>query len=154
MEGADDDGMRLGQLGERVGPAVRLLRNELTSRIAQAYARFGLHSGASSAMALIEANPGCAQADLARELALDKSVVVVIVADLEGKGFVTRTRSPTDRRRNSLALTEEGRRVVTAMFTAAAAVEQPIEAALSAEERATLIRLVRRAHAALVEPAP
>lgn len=146
-------GLEWGLFGERIGPVVRLLRNELTTRILGAQTPFGLHSGALSAMVLIDANPGCSQSDLARELALDKSILVAIVDDLEKRGLARRARSTTDRRRNSLVLTDDGRRMMIAMFDCANEVERPIRDAMSAAEIATLIHLLRRAYAALV-PAP
>jgi DNA-binding MarR family transcriptional regulator len=145
-----ESGLDWGLFGDRIGPAVRLLRNELTVRIANAQDGFGLHSGALSAMVLIDANPGCSQSDLARELALDKSVLVAIVDDLETRGLAKRTRSTTDRRRNSLALTGEGAQTMAAMFACARAVEAPIEAGLSEAERALLVQLLKRAYAALM----
>ena len=150
------EAIRLGALSERVGPAIRLLRNELTVRVTAAQAPFGLRSGSLSAMTLIDENPGCSQADLARELALDKSVMAGIIADLEAKGLATRSRSPSDRRRNHLALTNEGRRTMAAMVDGVAHVERPIRQALSDQEIASMIGLVRRAYAALMaaEPQP
>jgi len=142
--------LQWGRFSDRVGPAVRLLRNELTARIAEAYAPFALHSGALSAMVLIEANPGCSQSDLARELAMDKSVLVAVVDDLEQRGLARRARSTVDRRRNVLEITAEGAEVMAAMFACARRVERPIEQALSAEERAQLIGLLKRAYAALM----
>lgn len=147
---ASATGLRWGLFGDRIGPAIRLLRNELSVRITAAQEPFGLHSGALSAMVLIDANPGCSQSDLARELALDKSILVAIVDDLEAKGLACRTRSAADRRRNSLALTDAGKRTMAAMFAVAKAVEDPIEEALSVEERALLVALLKRAYAALV----
>jgi DNA-binding MarR family transcriptional regulator len=138
-----------GLFGDRIGPAVRLLRNELTVRISNAQAPFGLHSGGLSSMVLIHANPGCSQADLARELALDKSVLVAIIDDLERQGFARRGRSAIDRRRYSLMLTDEGERVMRAMLECGKSVEQPIADALSPEEYMLLITLLRRAYAAL-----
>ena len=128
---------------------VRLLRNEMTVRIGEAQAPFGLRFGALSTMVLVHANPGCSQADLARELAIDKSMLVAIVDELESRGLAIRTRSKEDRRRNSLALTAEGERVMHAMFAAADSVERPIRDAMTAEELATLMRLLKRAYSAL-----
>jgi len=139
-----------GHFADRVGPAVRLLRNELTARVTQAQAPFGLHSGALSTMVLIHANPGCSQSDLAGEMAIDKSVLVAIVDDLEKRGLAKRTRSEVDRRRNSLTLSPEGERVMTEMIAAASAVEQPIRDAMSAREYDQLIRLIRRSYEALL----
>jgi DNA-binding MarR family transcriptional regulator len=143
-------GLDWGLFSDRIGPMVRLLRNELTVRITGAQAPFGVHSGGLSAMVLIHANPGCSQQDLARELALDKSMMVAIIHDLEKSGLATRTRSTADRRRNSLALTEEGGRVMQAMLVCVRAVEQPIQDALDLGEYALLIRLLKRSHAALL----
>ncbi len=148
-EGPSAGGLKWGLFDDRIGPAVRLLRNELTARITSAQERFGLHSGALSSMVLIDANPGCSQSDLARELALDKSVLVAIIDDLEGRGLARRARSTVDRRRYSLALTEEGKRMMAAMFDVARAVEEPIEQALSEAERVMLVQLLKRAYAAL-----
>jgi DNA-binding MarR family transcriptional regulator len=147
-------GLEWGLFGERVGPVVRLLRNELTLRILSAQARYDLHSGALSAMVLIDANPGCSQSDLARELALDKSVLVAIVDDLESRGLARRARSTADRRRNSLKLTDAGKHMMATMFASANAVEQPIRDALSEAEIAALIRLLRRAYGALIAADP
>jgi DNA-binding MarR family transcriptional regulator len=148
-EETTENGLDWGLFGDRIGPAVRLLRNELTVRISDAQGPFGVHSGGLSSMVLIHANPGCSQADLARELALDKSVLVAIVDDLERQGFAMRGRSTIDRRRNSLTLTEDGERVMRAMLERVKAVEQPIADALNPEEHALLIRLLRRAYGAL-----
>jgi DNA-binding MarR family transcriptional regulator len=149
-DNGEADGLEWGLFESRVGPIVRLLRNELTMQIGAAQAPFGLRFGALSTMVLVQANPGCSQADLARELAIDKSMLVAIVDELETRSLAVRTRSKEDRRRNSLALTAEGERVMHAMFAAADTVERPIREAMSAKELATLMRLLRRAHAALV----
>jgi hypothetical protein len=52
------EAINLGLLGDSIGPAIRLLRNLLSSRIVAAFEPFGLRSGTFSTMALIAANPG------------------------------------------------------------------------------------------------
>jgi hypothetical protein len=47
-----------GLLRDSIGPAIRLLRNLLSSRIVAAFEPFGLRSGTFSTMAPIAANPG------------------------------------------------------------------------------------------------
>jgi DNA-binding MarR family transcriptional regulator len=143
-----------GFFADRVGPAVRLLRNELTVRITRAQDPFGLHSGALSTMVLVHANPGCSQSHLAHELAMDKSVLVAIVDDLESRGLAKRSRSTSDRRRNSLSLTPEGERTMHEMLACVSDVERPIRTALSNEDYAALIRLLRSAYAALLGTGP
>jgi len=142
-------GMDWGLLRNGMGTGVRLLRNELVDRIVAAYAPFALRSGALSTMVLIKANPGCSQSELAREVAMDDSAMVAIIDELEQRGLAVRSRSTADRRRNSLSLTPAGDTLMHEMIGCAMAVERPIREALSEEEQATLIALLRRAYAAI-----
>lgn len=141
--------MDWGLLSNGVGTRVRLLRNELTNRIIDAYAPFMLRSGALSTMVLIKANPGCSQAELAREVAMDDSAMVAIIDELEERGLAVRSRSQSDRRRNSLALTADGETLMGEMIGCAMKVEKPIRDAMSPEELTTLLALLGRAYAAI-----
>lgn len=148
------EGMDLGLLGESIGPAVRHLRNLLTSRIVAAFEPYGLRSGSHSTMALIAANPGCSQSEIARNIGTDKSIVVAIVDDLEKNGLAERQRSTEDRRRNVLTLTEKGRALLMELDGVGRAVEQPIREVLSPAEVTQLIHLTRRAVDALMVTEP
>lgn len=139
------DSMELGLLGDSLGPGTRRLRNLLTSRILVAFEPYKLRSGTHSTMALIAANPGCSQSDIARNLGTDKSIVVAIVDDLEKRGLAARQRSTEDRRRNTLVLTDEGRALLMELDNLGRSVESPIREALSPEEFGQLIHLTRRA---------
>ncbi len=109
----------LGVLSSSLGPVVRLLRNHLASRIMLAFEPDGLRPGSFSTMALIAANPGCSQSDIARETGVDKSVVVALADLLEARGLAERTRSTRDRRRNALTLTEAGHQLLAEMHAIA-----------------------------------
>ena len=143
--------MKRGVLEGRVGPQVRLVRNQLAARVLAAFAPFDLPSGAFSILALISANPGCSQSDIAREARLDKSVVVALLDELEAKGILSRVRSAKDRRRNTLMLTASGAAMLRRMNAVAASIERPIEEALSADEIEQLCALLARVHSALTE---
>lgn len=145
-----DDRLNWGLLSGAMGTTVRLLRNELTTRIVTAYAPFNLRSGALSTMVLIDANPGCSQSEIARELAIDDSAMVAIIDELETRGIAMRSRSATDRRRNTLSLTPDGRTFMLSMLEQGLGVEKPIRDALSPDEMAMLIRLLRQAYSALI----
>ena len=144
------EGMDLGLLGESIGPAVRHLRNLLTSRIVAAFEPYGLRSGSHSTMALIAANPGCSQSEIARNIGTDKSIVVAIVDDLERRGLAERQRSTEDRRRNALTLTPAGHELMAEMDRIGREVEGPIRQALTPTELTQLISLSRRAVDALM----
>lgn len=141
-----------GRYSRSVGPRVRLLRNLLTSRGVAALADFGLPTGSLSVMVLIEANEGCSQTELARTTGLTKSGLVGIVDELEKRGFAARDRSPNDRRRNKLYLTDAGRAQLDLMVPAAVAQEAPIRAALSEAELDQLVELLERTFSALTDP--
>lgn len=150
VEDLPQDRLKWGLLSGAMGTTVRLLRNELTTRIVAAYEPFALRSGALSTMVLIDANPGCSQSEIARELAMDDSAMVAIIDELEKRGLAVRSRSATDRRRNTLSLTPDGKAFMMSMLEQGLGVEKPIREALSPEEMTTLLHLLRRAYTALI----
>jgi DNA-binding MarR family transcriptional regulator len=76
---------------------------------------------------------------------IDRSDMVRLVDDLEGRGHVERTRDLEDRRRYQLTLTPRGKKAVGRCDAILAAVTDEVLAALSPDERRTLHRLTLRA---------
>lgn len=138
-----------GMTAGYVGPKLRLLWNLLSARMMDALEPYGLRLGAFSTMALISANPGCSQIQLARAVGLDKSALVPILDELEARGLAGRTRSLQDRRRHALFLTPQGEALMERMLGPVRQAGQPIRDALSSEEHEQLIVLLERAYAAL-----
>lgn len=101
-------GMRLGRLGDFVGFRLRRLQNHLSRDFAAAAKRQKPRSGLFSALALIEANPGISQREMAAEIGLDKSPTVHLVDELESRGLAVRRPAETDRRRHALHITPAG----------------------------------------------
>ncbi len=145
----ESDGLARGLMADSVGPRLRRLRNLLSTRAIAALAPFGLRVGALTTMTLIDANEGCSQVELARELGVDKSAVVAIVDELEACGLAVRDRSTLDRRRNELSLTPKGEQTMRAMYKIADAQEAAIRSALTAAEWAQLQTSLDRAYDAL-----
>src|SRR5262249_7278043 len=71
--------------------------------------------------------------------------VVLLLNDLEDRGYVSRRRDPSDRRRHLVELTPPGRRALARAERAQEGIEDDVLRALDAEERATLWRLLTRA---------
>lgn len=134
-----------------VGPRARLLRNMLHARSIAVSEPFGLPTGSLTVMALIMANPGSSQKQLADWAGITSPALVGLVDELERRGLVCRERSPNDRRRNSLVLTDEGSQTCEAMMAVVSAIEAPIRDALGPQDMARLISLLDRALAALRE---
>ena len=146
----EDAGLDQGLLAGFVGPRVRLLWNLLSARMGAALAPFGLRPGCFSTMALIAANPGCSQNQIARALGLDKSAVVSLLDELESHGLAVRDRAPNDRRRHALFLTDQGQAMTEEMRVPVAEAGQAIRRELSPEELQQLLSLLDRAYRALL----
>lgn len=96
-----------------------------------------------AALAVLERRPGISQRDLGGELDLDRSTIADMVTRMARRGVVTREQSASDRRRNTLSLTPEGRAELTQLRPGVQEVEAALTTALSADERATLRSLLR-----------
>ena len=95
-------------------------------------------------LVLAEAQPGIAQVDLTRQLALDKASVVALIDRIEGAGLVERRRSTLDRRRQGLFLTPLGLQRLKSLKDEVARHERRFLERYSPEELAILIGLLRR----------
>ena len=135
-----------GLMADRLSFRLRSLLSLLGDRVIAAFAPYEMRSGSFTAMALISANPGCSQVELAREGGLDKSSLVAIIDDLEQRGYATRTRSTVDRRRSLLYLTPEGEQVMRKMYTAAMATEKSLREGITPEDMARLFNLLEHAY--------
>jgi DNA-binding MarR family transcriptional regulator len=138
-----------GILSGSVGPRARLLRNVLSARSIAASAPYGLPTGSLTVLSLIAANPGSSQTALAHRAGINKSALVGIVDELERRGLAARDRSSADRRRNSLSVTDAGRKAMDALFDQVTQEEATIRAALGEKDMGQLLALLDRAIAAL-----
>ena len=84
------------------------------------------------------------QQQLADRLDADKSHVVRLVDQLEGRGLLTRTADPTDRRRHRIELTSAGRKLLRQLAPVLARADEASLSALSNAERRTLTSLLQR----------
>lgn len=144
----DDSGIRLGRLGDFVGFRMRRVQNQLSRSFSAATAELGLRSGLFSSLAIIAANPGLSQSELAREVGMDKSLTVSIVDELEASGWALRERSKVDRRRHALTITAEGETHLNALFDIVERTESAVLDQLSRAELLLLSELLDRMYAA------
>ena len=84
------------------------------------------------------------QQQLADSLDFDKSHLVARVGHLAGRGLITRTQDPADRRRNQVTLTPAGWKLVDQLQPVAQESQQGFLEPLTQAERETLITLLRR----------
>lgn len=83
--------------------------------------------------------------EIGKKVLLTSGSITVAVDRLEQKGLVERRAHGTDRRARIVHLTKEGRKVITRAYTQHATdMEQLASASLTAGERTTLIRLLKK----------
>jgi MarR family transcriptional regulator, temperature-dependent positive regulator of motility len=85
------------------------------------------------------------QQQLCEYLWMDPNNCVLLLNELEGRGFVERRRDPTDRRRHVVDITDAGMRALEQAERAQESIGDQLLAGLSDEERATLRSLLTRA---------
>jgi DNA-binding MarR family transcriptional regulator len=113
---------------------LRRIRNHLTESFRQGEWRDGMRPGEFTTLALIVANPGISQTDLAREGGFDQASLVGIMDDLERRGWAERQRHPDDRRRHSIVSTTAGERSLAELLQRALDNEREARAALGKNE--------------------
>jgi DNA-binding MarR family transcriptional regulator len=88
---------------------------------------------------------GISQQQLSEILCIDANNTVLLLNEMEGQGLIRRIRDPADRRRHLVEATAHGEAVFLRAQRARETVEDDVLGALSAQERATLHRLLAKA---------
>lgn len=129
---------------ERFTPyRLSVLSNIVSSAIASKYAeRFGLTIPEWRVVAVLAEAEGLSAAEVAARTAMDKVAVSRAVASLRKASRVEHSTAEADRRRSSLRLSALGRRMYGDVVPLALACEDELLAALDANERRSLDRLL------------
>jgi DNA-binding MarR family transcriptional regulator len=112
--------------------------------VADRLATAGVRRKHFSVLVALDDSGPTSQADLGRRLALDRSDLHAIAADLERDGLIDRERDPADARRNLVRLTAKGRAQLKRLDAKVEQAQADLLAPLSAAERAQLTRLLTR----------
>lgn len=94
---------------------LRLAQGAVQRRFSEIFNDLGITQTQLTTMILISDNPGASQSDIGRTLQMDRATVMGIINRLEGRGLIQRGQSATDKRRQTLEITEDG----TAMLATA-----------------------------------
>lgn len=104
----------------------------------------GLKPGQPKVLEHLVAHEGCAQRDIARACAMDKSTVTSILSRMEEDGLIERRSAPWDHRTAIVSLTEAGRRAADEVLRFGDEVDALAWRGLSDEERDELAALLGR----------
>jgi len=89
--------------------------------------------------------PGITQQELGESMYLDANMMVLLLNDLEGRGFSIRRRDTEDRRRHVVEITPAGREALTRAEKARDAIEDEVLAGLTGDDRRQLRTLLLKA---------
>jgi DNA-binding MarR family transcriptional regulator len=124
--------------------ALALSGHTAAVQIRKALAEYGLKPGHGYVLLLLADQGATSQQSLVEALAVDPSVLVAVLNDLEREGMAERRRDPTDRRRHIVEITQQGKSRAADFEAALAAVEAVLFADLDAVEITTLRGLLAR----------
>lgn len=136
-----------GGLGSIAGFHLRLSQAVIHRDFSARIRPLGLSQTQYAVLVLVEANPGISQIAIAKALSSDRATMMALVNRLELRGLIERGPSATDRRKQELRITQEGRLILTKAARIIKRHERAAFAALSAEEIDHLVSLLKRIHA-------
>lgn len=93
-----------------------------------------------SVLIALDDEPLRTQAALAESIGADKTRIIGVLDDLQGKGLILREPDPADRRARLLSITPEGRRVRESVQAAIQEGEERLLALLPADDRRGFLR--------------
>ena len=141
---AEDGALDFGRIEDLLGYHLRRAQVLMFQDFAEAMSQHGISPGQIGVLLLVAANPGINQTTVGSALGIVRSTLVSMLDRLEERKVIARNPSPRDRRSHALALTSRGEAFLQEVLPVLDAHEGRIAAALDADERATLIALLRR----------
>jgi DNA-binding MarR family transcriptional regulator len=134
--------IHLGGLDQFTGYVVRRAQVWIFQDFKRALKGLDITPAQFSVMKIVAANPGIAQARVAEALCIERARLVQMLDRLETPGFISRTRSATDRRSHALHLTAEGAQLLRQLEERVAAHERNVVERLGAQGKNELLRLL------------
>jgi DNA-binding MarR family transcriptional regulator len=121
------------------------LARRLRLRAEAVLAPLGLRPRHLVALTVLRDRGGSTQQALAATLEMDGTNIVGLLNELETRKLIERRRSPEDRRRHLVELTDAGARQLAKVEVALSAVENEVLGALDESQRETLYNLLQQA---------
>jgi len=136
----------IGGLDAILGFHIRLAHSVVYRHFTETFSMLDLTQKQVSVLWLIQANAGIGQAEIGRRLQIDRATVMAIVNRLQGRGFVERTKSTGDGRRQTLHLTAGGQEALASARACIVTHEDWLKSRFTRDEVASLIQLLQRIH--------
>jgi DNA-binding MarR family transcriptional regulator len=142
VEGAED----IGEIRSIVGFHIRLAHGAVYRHFTDTFNDLELTQKQVSVLWLIDDHPDIAQTDLAHRMRMDRATTMAIVNRLQDRGYLVRGASLTDRRKQTLNLTGDGRVALARAKDAIGEHERWLKSRFTDNEVETLIEMLTRIH--------
>ena len=136
----------LGAIDDIIGFHIRLAHGATYRHFTETFCELGLTQKMVSVLWLIADHPNIAQADIGRELQMDRATTMAIVNRLEARDLLRRGASTLDRRRQTLTLTRDGQNALVEARRCIGEHEHWLKSRFTKREATLLIELLRRIH--------
>jgi len=134
----------LGWLGGTVGYYLRTAQEAAFDAFARRANDAVARPWRFAILALIDANPGVTQGDLAVALRRNTSTLTPALNELVRRGYVNRRRLKTDQRAYALTLTRRGHEAMLELKASAIEHERDVDRLVGPKNRAEFIGILRR----------
>ncbi|MEZ5743298.1 MAG: MarR family transcriptional regulator [Sphingomonadaceae bacterium] len=142
VEGDED----IGEIRNIVGFHIRLAHGATYRHFTETFTDLDLTQKQVSVLWLVDDHPDISQTDLAKLMRMDRATTMAIVNRLEARGYLKRGKSKNDGRKQTLNLTNPGRKALVKAKAAIREHEDWLKSRFSDAEVETLIGLLTRIH--------
>lgn len=142
VEGDED----IGEIRNIVGFHIRLAHGAVYRHFTETFSDIELTQKQVSVLWLVDDHPDIAQTDLAQRMRMDRATTMAIVNRLQARGYLVRGKSDNDGRKQTLNLTDPGRKALVVAKDAIAEHERWLKSRFSDKEVETLIEMLARIH--------
>ena len=136
----------IGEIRNIVGFHIRLAHGAVYRHFTETFAHLDLTQKQVSVLWLVDDHPDIAQTDLAQRMRMDRATTMAIVNRLESRGYLVRGKSRSDGRKQTLNLTDAGRRALVTAKSAIQQHEQWLKSRFTDREVDKLIEMLSRIH--------
>ena len=137
-------GLDLGELDTHIGYFARRFQVWIFQDLLRELAIAELRISHYSVLAIVEANPGLAQSEVAQAVGIEPARLVRVLDELEKRGWIQRMRSATDRRSHALYLTQDGEKAFGHVKDLTRQHEQHVIERLGTTKYETLMQLLKQ----------
>ncbi|MFS2002489.1 MarR family winged helix-turn-helix transcriptional regulator [Duganella sp. CT11-25] len=135
-----DQSLLLGLVGYNCKRAYLHIKPMFDKRMA----KYDLRPVDFTVLSLLKANPNLSQKRLSAAIHVSPPNLAILLDRLASRGLLARQRNPQDKRSQMLVLTTEGKRLCGKAEKTVGELEASASSALTAAERAELIRLLQK----------